>query len=253
VRKFTRWLVSVVRHWGSLVTGGVIIGILGVWQGTDHRVPPFAYWIVAILGLIAAFYKAWAAEHDAKVEARDSTRIQEETARISRDSEQRLKDEIARLNAIQFEPQFRFVPVQRIFGSETCDALEVWNDGAPVTLNDLRQASYIELSFTFEPSHPDDGAKFAASVDALLGAGFRYCAGSVLEERVNLNHLQELLRHPANPLGVLNNTEYVLSLKEELAAKYLVDLHEQFVMPWVKRLGIARKINPNPEAIKDIP
>jgi hypothetical protein len=76
------------------------------------------------------------------------------------------------------------------------------------------------LSFTFEPRHPDAGAKFAASVDARYGAGFRYCAGSVLEERVNLNQIQELLRHPANPLGaMINNTEYVLSLQEELDLK----------------------------------
>jgi hypothetical protein len=70
--------------------------------------------------------------------------ISESHARIKEageKAEQALRDEIARLHAIQFQPQFRFVPVQRAFGSETCDALEVWNDGAPVTLNNLRQAS----------------------------------------------------------------------------------------------------------------
>jgi len=52
------------------VTGGVLIGLLGTWQGIGHSVRPFWYWLIAISGLVIAFYRAWAEEHDALLETR---------------------------------------------------------------------------------------------------------------------------------------------------------------------------------------
>jgi hypothetical protein len=57
---------SVFRHWGALVTGGILIGCLSIWQGTGHYVPPTIYWIVAIVGIFVACYKAWNEERKAK-------------------------------------------------------------------------------------------------------------------------------------------------------------------------------------------
>jgi uncharacterized membrane protein len=54
-----QFIKSVTHHWGVLVTGGVAIGVLGVWQGTGHVVKPWVYWLVAIVGLFVAFFKAW--------------------------------------------------------------------------------------------------------------------------------------------------------------------------------------------------
>ena len=120
VRKLAYWLVSVCRHWGSLVTSGVLIGGLGVWQGTDHRVSPYVYWLVAVLGLISAFYRTWAVEHDAKNDEHTTISAQtrqfaeqderyKETIEALRHAEQGLKEEVARLLALQFQPRFRFV------------------------------------------------------------------------------------------------------------------------------------------------
>jgi hypothetical protein len=58
------WIKSVGQHWGSLVTGGVIIGALGIWQGVGHTVKAWVYWSVAILGLGVANYLAWEDEND---------------------------------------------------------------------------------------------------------------------------------------------------------------------------------------------
>jgi hypothetical protein len=45
----------------------------------------------------------------------------------------------------QLQPQFRFVYAQRCVGSDTFDALELWNDGAPVESYRIWQASYIQV------------------------------------------------------------------------------------------------------------
>ena len=61
-----QFLRAVIRHWGALVTGGAIIGFLGIWQGTGHPVSPTVYWIVAIVGIFVACYLAWNEEREAK-------------------------------------------------------------------------------------------------------------------------------------------------------------------------------------------
>lgn len=64
-----RFLRDVVRHWGSLVTSGAIIGAIGIWQATGHHVRGSVYWAIAILGLFVAFYRAWNDERVAKEKA----------------------------------------------------------------------------------------------------------------------------------------------------------------------------------------
>ncbi len=63
------WVDAVRRHWGILVTSGALIGALGIWQGLGHAVHPTVYWVVAIGGVVLAFYRAWVAEYDAKEKA----------------------------------------------------------------------------------------------------------------------------------------------------------------------------------------
>jgi len=64
-----QFIRAVVEHWGALVSGGAIIGFLGIWQGTGHPVPPTVYWIVAIVGIFVASYLAWNEERVAKERA----------------------------------------------------------------------------------------------------------------------------------------------------------------------------------------
>jgi hypothetical protein len=69
VPQILQFIRAIVRHWGALVTGGALIGIVGIWQGTGHAVSPTIYWVVAILGIIGACYLAWNEERDAKTKA----------------------------------------------------------------------------------------------------------------------------------------------------------------------------------------
>jgi len=57
---------AVGRHWSALVTGGVVIGLMSIWQGTGHSIPPTVYWLVAMIALFVACFKAWEAERKAK-------------------------------------------------------------------------------------------------------------------------------------------------------------------------------------------
>lgn len=66
LRLLGTFVMAVARHWGSLVTGGIVIGVLGIWQNTGHSINSGVYWGVAIVGLFIAFYKAWLDEHIAK-------------------------------------------------------------------------------------------------------------------------------------------------------------------------------------------
>jgi hypothetical protein len=59
MRNILTFLNAVRIHWGSLVTGGSIIGVIGTYQGTGHPVAPWIYWSIAVIALIVAFYNAW--------------------------------------------------------------------------------------------------------------------------------------------------------------------------------------------------
>jgi hypothetical protein len=60
--------VAVIRHWGVVVTSGVLIGGIGLWQSTGHFVGHWVYWSVGAVGLIVAFYRAWLNEHQSVLE-----------------------------------------------------------------------------------------------------------------------------------------------------------------------------------------
>jgi hypothetical protein len=55
---------EVRKHWAALVTGGTLIGLLGIWQGTGHAVPTSVYWTIALVGLVVACCKAWIAKYE---------------------------------------------------------------------------------------------------------------------------------------------------------------------------------------------
>jgi hypothetical protein len=59
IKQVIRFLNSIRKHWGSLVTSGSIIGSLSIWQGTGHSVWSWTYWVVAIGGLAIACFQTW--------------------------------------------------------------------------------------------------------------------------------------------------------------------------------------------------
>lgn len=63
------FLRAIAHHWASFVTGGVVIGAIGTWQGTGHPVPPSAYWAIALCALLIAVFATWNDERQAKAKA----------------------------------------------------------------------------------------------------------------------------------------------------------------------------------------
>ena len=59
MRRLLEFTVAVLHHWGALVTGGVLIGILSIWQSTGHTVRPWVYSSIAIVALFVGFFRAW--------------------------------------------------------------------------------------------------------------------------------------------------------------------------------------------------
>jgi hypothetical protein len=54
-----KFITAVLKHWGIIVTSGIVIGLLSLWQNTGHGVPHSVYWSVAVIGLLTAFYRTW--------------------------------------------------------------------------------------------------------------------------------------------------------------------------------------------------
>jgi hypothetical protein len=61
---FLRFLKRVAHHWGALVTGGVFIGALGIYQGVGHTVPHWVYWTIAGVAVFLATYRTWLDEYE---------------------------------------------------------------------------------------------------------------------------------------------------------------------------------------------
>jgi hypothetical protein len=80
MRDFLLFLKAVAKHWGIAVTSGAIIGLVGIYQGTGHRVAPRVYWIIAAVGLFLAFYRSWLEQHQ-KIAIETSTPASQNTNR----------------------------------------------------------------------------------------------------------------------------------------------------------------------------
>ncbi len=104
--EFSKFVTSVLKHWGSIVTSGALIGGLGLWQSTGHFVAHWVYWSVAAIGLLVALYRAWLGERQQVVALK--TRLGIETTKLGQESEQtaQLRKEITNL-AVQSENEHK--------------------------------------------------------------------------------------------------------------------------------------------------
>ncbi len=69
MRKPGQFGKELVKQWGTLVTSGVLIGALSIWQGLGHAVRPAVYWAVALGGFVVACYRAWLTENELRLNA----------------------------------------------------------------------------------------------------------------------------------------------------------------------------------------
>jgi hypothetical protein len=59
-----RFLREVLGHWGSLLTGGILVAVFWVLQGYGLRVSPLFYGISALIAFLSASFYAWNAQKE---------------------------------------------------------------------------------------------------------------------------------------------------------------------------------------------
>jgi hypothetical protein len=83
---------AVSEKWGTVVTSGAIIGLLGIWQGLGHTLPPAVYWVVGLCGLVVAAYRAWLTENAKYLQEKGKNDDKTTKAKLSQISGDLLRD-----------------------------------------------------------------------------------------------------------------------------------------------------------------
>jgi hypothetical protein len=65
LKRIVQFVSEMCRTWGALVTGGFLVGLIGVWLLTGHILPPKIGWVVCIGGIIVATFQMWNRQVDA--------------------------------------------------------------------------------------------------------------------------------------------------------------------------------------------
>jgi hypothetical protein len=58
------FITSVCRHWSSLVTGGIFIALLSIYQGTGHTVSSWFFTVIGVVALLFACFRAWDEQYE---------------------------------------------------------------------------------------------------------------------------------------------------------------------------------------------
>jgi hypothetical protein len=62
MKDLTGFLKAVWAEWITLLTGGSIVAVLGLWERLRSPIPPAAYWLVVLAFLVMASFRAWRQE-----------------------------------------------------------------------------------------------------------------------------------------------------------------------------------------------
>lgn len=98
---FLTFLWRVARHWGALVTGGIFIGALGIYQGVGHTVPHWFYWTIAGVAVFVGSYLAWFDQYE---------RTRELEAEVAKHETEKSRLEMEQLEHSEAERNSRIVP-----------------------------------------------------------------------------------------------------------------------------------------------
>jgi hypothetical protein len=79
VREVICFVLSVKDQWGKILTGSLVLVLLGILGATgDLRVPSFVYWLIICATLFWASFGAWREEHRARQSAEGATPSEED-------------------------------------------------------------------------------------------------------------------------------------------------------------------------------
>jgi len=82
VRTIVQFVEAVFRHWGALLTGGVPLALLWLYQGMGHTIPQWLYWAAGLLVFLPAAFFAWDEQR------KNAEKFEAQLRRTDRDSPQ---------------------------------------------------------------------------------------------------------------------------------------------------------------------
>lgn len=133
-----------------------MVGIVsGAWTGGLAGAVIGAVGFPLLVGFFVylwSFFRAPAKLHSLAL-GRTQPGAPDEPTRVLAEKQLALVERQTSLLEIQNQPHFRLVAVKRSIGEATFDAIELWNDGAPLERYSVWQASYLEVSrYDLDPS-----------------------------------------------------------------------------------------------------
>ena len=151
LHRLWQFVAAITKTWGARVTGGVIIGILGVWQLTGHALKPWVGWAVIMGGVVVACFEVWNQQVEVSRDLRNQ--LQQQTNKQS-NMRKALYRELILLYAT-------FISIQKIM-DETPSAVEAagsllktvstdayrYAKSEPHTFYELKEALKIETLYT---------------------------------------------------------------------------------------------------------
>ncbi len=143
MKRFVKFIAAVVRHWGSLLTGGVIIATLQAAEWLGLPVPRWTYLVVIGFALLSAFFLSWS-EQVTRVEQAEKRNLElegrpEVMLTCSSIGEVEFFGQIRRRPGS--EPKGRFVFSAR--NSGTVQAVNVSMDDIKLPMSELTQRNRL--------------------------------------------------------------------------------------------------------------
>jgi hypothetical protein len=84
MRDLYLFVLSVKEQWRRILTGSLVLAVIGLVQGIGKiRIPSGAYWVILLVTLFWSVFGVWKTERDAKAKTASRTLSLEETQKIT--------------------------------------------------------------------------------------------------------------------------------------------------------------------------
>lgn len=188
MRDVVGFLKAAWAEWITLLTGGSVVGVLGVWERLRSPIPPTAYWLVILGFLLMACFRAWRRERDrvAAAEARVFQGRPQVALEYSRAHHQQGTRQIEAQNTsaqpaynIQLAPLINeglratFALVPHLKAGESCSP--------SLTIEGIGGVFAHDFLHFLEHAPPKDMAEFVKPVVLELRAQYADFAGTIFE------------------------------------------------------------------------
>jgi hypothetical protein len=75
-KRIWKFTIELAQTWGGRVTGGIVIGIVGIWGLTGHPIATIVGWAIGIGAFIVAAFQVWNREVNANDQLRNDIEVE---------------------------------------------------------------------------------------------------------------------------------------------------------------------------------